>query len=101
MTELNTIINNAKPSLRRPSMWTCVFINDDYTPMVFVTQILIEVFNQSKNDADAIMMRVHQDGKASVGRYPKEIALLKADQAIAVAISYQYPLQVIPTELKG
>lgn len=97
VTGLDTITNDPKASLRRPSMWTCVFINDDYTPMIFVTQLLMEIFNQSQSDAHAIMLRVHHEGKASVGRYPKEIALLKADQCMAIAAAYQYPLQVIPS----
>ena len=88
-----------RTELQRPSMWTCVFLNDDYTPMQFVTEILVELFHQSRSDAEEITMRIHHEGKSPVGRFPKDIAFLKTDQTISAATAYQYPLQVIPTEL--
>jgi ATP-dependent Clp protease adaptor protein ClpS len=99
MPDIDTL-TSVSPKLQRPSMWTCVFINDDYTPMEFVTQILIELYNQSRSDAEAITLRVHLEGKSPVGSYPKDIAILKADQTIGAAVAYQYPLQVIPAELR-
>lgn len=98
MTDTATVTRTSM-ELQRPSMWTCVFLNDDYTPMEFVTEILIELFHQSRENAVHIMLQVHNDGKSSVGSYPKDIAFLKSDQSIGAAIAYQYPLQVIPTEL--
>jgi ATP-dependent Clp protease adaptor protein ClpS len=98
MPDIDTITSTGT-KLQRPSMWTCVFINDDYTPMEFVTQILIELFHQAKSDAEAITLRIHQEGKSAVGHYPKDIAILKADQTLGAAFVHQYPLQVIPTEL--
>lgn len=97
----NNIATMAKPKavLKRPPMYTCVFVNDDYTPMAFVVEMLISIFNQRLTDAEAIMLKVHKEGKASVGVYPKDIAIHKADETISVARKREYPLQVIPTPI--
>ena len=98
MPDIDTVVKPVT-KLQRPAMWTCVFLNDDYTPMAFVTQVLIELFNQSRSDAEAITINIHTKGKSAVGSYPKEIAHLKADLTQGAARAYEYPLQVIPQEL--
>lgn len=89
-----------KPTLRRPSMYTVVFINDDYTPMEFVVQVLIGVFNQPVEDAKRIMLAVHNEGRASVGHYTLEVASHKTDQTMLLAAISQHPLLVYPAQLE-
>jgi len=95
MTDTNTIV---KPELKlqRPSMYTCVFKNDDYTPMDFVVGVLCEVFHQSLQDATLIMLKVHTEGKAAVGSYTYEVASHKCDTTIGMARKNEFPLQVVP-----
>lgn len=85
--------------VQKPSMWTVVFLNDDFTPMVFVVQILQSIFHKSMLDAEQIMLRVHREGRAMVGNYTCEVASHKADQAMGLAIFAQHPLQVFPERI--
>ena len=98
---IDTVFDTStKPILRRPSMWTAVFVNDDFTPMQFVVQVLAMYFNQSFQDAQRIMLTVHTKGKASVGRYTYEVASHKADQTMLLAALSQHPLLVYPEPLE-
>ncbi len=95
MTETNTIV---KPELKvkRPPMYTCVFKNDDYTPMEFVVHVLCNIFHQSVQEATIIMLKVHNEGRGSVGSYTFEVASHKCDTVIALARKNEFPLQVVP-----
>jgi len=75
-------------------MWTVVFLNDDFTPMQFVTHLLRTIFHRSLEDAERIMLLVHNEGRARVGSYTREVASNKADQAMLLAMIAQHPLQV-------
>jgi ATP-dependent Clp protease adaptor protein ClpS len=92
-------ITQERVALKRPSMWTCLFVNDDYTPMFFVVDLLVHLFNQPAVTAEAIMLKIHREGKAMVGVYPRDIATLKASQAVELAAANGFPLQVTPQEL--
>jgi len=84
-----------KTRLKRPSMWTVVFLNDDYTPMSFVVQVLMTVFNQTPSAAQQIMMTVHTRGVAKVGHYTREIADQKVYETMRLAAVEQHPLHVV------
>jgi len=77
-------------------MWCVVFLNDDYTPMSFVVQVLMQVFHQSPADAQRIMMAVHTKGVARVGHYTREVADHKVEQTMRLAAMQQHPLHVLP-----
>lgn len=77
-----------------PSMWKVIFHNDDVTPMQFVTQILIEIFNKTEDQAVNICKLVHEKGKSVVAVYPFDIAETKSMEATEVARSQSYPLKV-------
>ena len=98
MDRTDTIVKS-QMELKRPNMWTCVFLNDNYTPMEFVTEVLVNIFNQTKEAATIIMLRVHREGKCNVGHYPRDIAEQKASDAVLYAIRADHPLQVIPTQI--
>ena len=72
--------------VQKPPMYTVVFLNDDYTPMVFVVHLLHTIFHKSLEEAQQIMLRVHREGAAKVGSYTCEVANHKADQAMGLAI---------------
>ena len=63
-----------KPGLKRPAMYQVMLLNDDFTPMDFVVDILRQYFHKSESEATHIMLAVHQDGKGLCGIYPREIA---------------------------
>lgn len=76
-----------------PSRWRVTLLNDDYTPMDFVIQVLIHLFNKTGEEATELAMRVHLQGSASVGLYTKEIARTKVTQVRATAERHQHPLE--------
>jgi ATP-dependent Clp protease adaptor protein ClpS len=77
-----------------PSMWKVIFHNDDVTPMQFVTQILIEIFNKTEDQAVNLCKTIHEKGKGVVAVYPFDIAETKSLEATEVARSNSYPLKV-------
>ncbi len=82
-------------ALDNPPMWHVIFLNDDFTPMDFVIEILIGVFNHSEAEATEIMLQVHHEGHAIAGTYVWEVAETKADQTMMIAQTQEYPLKVI------
>jgi ATP-dependent Clp protease adaptor protein ClpS len=81
-----------KQTVKNPSLWKVVLHNDDFTPMDFVTQVLVEIFGKSKAEAEEIMLTVHNMGKANVGLYTKEIAITKITQVRLVSENRGHPL---------
>ena len=77
-----------------PSMWKVIFHNDDVTPMQFVTQIMIEIFNKTEDQAVNLCKAIHDKGKGVVAIYPFDIAETKSSEATEVARSNNYPLKV-------
>ena len=82
-----------------PSLWGVRVLNDDYTPMDFVTLIMIHFFNLGNDEALAVTMAIHENGEKIVGAYPKEIAQTKAGRALAHARSCGHPLRLEPVEV--
>mgnify|MGYP001217846172 CR=1 FL=1 len=77
-----------------PSMWKVIFHNDEITPMQFVTQCLIEIFNKTEDQAVNLVKSIHEKGKGVAGVYPYDIAETKSIEATEVARSNNYPLKV-------
>ena len=79
--------------VQEPNLFNVILLNDDATPMQFVVQILIEIFNHTSKSAFDIMMQIHQKESGVAGTYYKEIALQKEIDVTRVAREYGYPLQ--------
>jgi len=82
----------AKPKLKRPPMYKVVLLNDDYTPMDFVVEILETFFSMSRERATHVMLTVHVHGKAVCGIYTRDIAETKAAQVNQYSRENQHPL---------
>lgn len=78
--------------LQPPAMWTVILHDDDFTPMAFVVQVLQQIFAKSEREATALMLRVHTQARASVGRYTKEVALTKVLLTRDAAARQGHPL---------
>ncbi len=78
---------------QEPALYKVVLLNDDYTTMEFVIQVLESVFQKSPAEAYRIMMQVHVSGKGIAGVYPWEIAETKADTVIGLARDAGFPLR--------
>jgi ATP-dependent Clp protease adaptor protein ClpS len=83
----------AKPKL--PPMFKVLLLNDDYTPMEFVIEVIERFFNKSREQATKIMLKVHTEGVGVCGIYPQDIAETKMNQVLHHAREAQHPLQCI------
>ena len=85
-------LQEARPKLKRPPMYKVILINDDYTPMEFVVEILETFFFKTREQATQIMLTVHTQGKGVCGIYTKDIAETKAAQVNQYARENKHPL---------
>lgn len=86
------ILEEAKPKLKRPAMYRVVLLNDDYTPMEFVVQILETIFSMDRTSATRVMLEVHTKGRGTAGIYTYEIAETRVAQVNGYARQHQHPL---------
>src|SRR5882757_7289655 len=78
---------------KRPSMWNNVFYNDDYTSMDFVVFVLTKIFHRSTEDALALTLAVHTQGKGIAGTYTFEVAQEKQCEVLLMAKIEEHPLR--------
>src|SRR5436309_13659858 len=76
-----------------PTLYKVVLLNDDYTTMEFVVNVLESVFQRSPAEAYRIMMQVHQNGRGIAGVYPWEVAETKVEALTSMARHAEYPLR--------
>ncbi len=86
-------VEEEKPKLKPPKQYKVVVVNDDYTPMEFVVQILIMFFAMDEAKATRVMMSVHTKGKGICGTFSHEIAETKVDQVNEFSRMNQHPLK--------
>ncbi len=85
-------VEEDKPKLKPPKQYKVVLVNDDYTPMEFVVQVLMSFFGMDHAKATRVMMAVHTKGKGICGIYSYEIAETKVDQVNEFSRMNQHPL---------
>lgn len=85
----------ARPKVTRPPMYRVVMLNDDYTPMDFVVQILQDIFHKPPEEAVTIMRQIHEKGSGLCGVYTREVAETKVETVIAHARRHEHPLQCV------
>jgi ATP-dependent Clp protease adaptor protein ClpS len=86
------LLEEEKPKLKRPPLFKVVILNDDYTPMEFVVEILEQFFSMNREKATQIMLAIHTQGKAVVGIYPRDIAETKSHLVNLYAKEHEHPL---------
>ena len=87
------LLEKDEAKAKRPSMWNIVFYNDDYTPMDFVEFVLKKVFHRSSEDALALTLAVHRQGKGIAGTYTFEVAEQKQFEVLLMAKIEEHPLR--------
>jgi len=85
----------AVDKIKEPEYFRVILLNDDYTTMDFVVMVLVDIFHKNPEDANRIMLDVHNKGKGIVGQYPWDIAVTKAEQVHALARENEFPLKCI------
>lgn len=79
--------------IEEPPLYHVLLLNDDYTPMDFVIEVLRRFFNMDSDKATDIMLTIHYKGKACCGTFTAEVAETKVDQVIRFALENEHPLQ--------
>jgi len=84
-----------KERLKEPDEFKVILLNDNYTSMEFVIEVLMSIFHKDFQNASKIMLDIHQKGKGIVGQYPWDIATTKVEQVHAAARKSDFPLRCI------
>ena len=90
--EHGAVVEVAKPMLARPPLYTVLLMNDDYTPMDFVIEVLMGFFSMDEEKATQVMLHVHTRGRGVCGVYTREVAESKVAQVNDFARMHQHPL---------
>jgi ATP-dependent Clp protease adaptor protein ClpS len=90
--ERGLVIEESKPKLKRPPLYQVLLLNDDYTPMDFVVEVLERIFGMDRHKATRIMLEVHTKGKGRCGVFTYEIAETKVAQVSSYSQQHQHPL---------
>jgi ATP-dependent Clp protease adaptor protein ClpS len=86
------LVQEAKPNLKRPPLYKVFLLNDDFTPMEFVVEILKVFFGMDEEKATQVMLHVHTRGMGVCGVYSKDIAESKVRQVNDFSREHQHPL---------
>ncbi|MDX8408492.1 MAG: ATP-dependent Clp protease adapter ClpS [Mariprofundales bacterium] len=86
-----TVSNRLKP----PPLFRVIMLNDDYTPMDFVTTILMKLFNKTVPQAENIMLQIHRQGQGLCGIFAHDIAETKQYQVMSSSRQQGHPLKCI------
>lgn len=84
--------------VKPPKMYRVILLNDDFTTMEFVVQILETIFQKSPSEAMQIMLQVHKSGRGVAGIFSKQIAEAKIDGVHAQAQREGFPLKCVMEE---
>jgi ATP-dependent Clp protease adaptor protein ClpS len=88
----NVVMLPEETKLKPPPLYRVILLNDDYTPMEFVVEVLQTFFGMNVETATRVMLKVHTEGKGVCGVYPREIAETKAVQVNEHARAAEHPL---------
>jgi ATP-dependent Clp protease adaptor protein ClpS len=85
-------LQEATPKLKKPPLFKVIILNDDYTPMEFVVQVLETFFAMDREKATRIMLHVHTRGMGVCGVFTKDVAETKVSQVNDFSRNNQHPL---------
>lgn len=94
MTQASTSSVADIVKLNTPSRYNVILLNDDSTPQEFVVNILMTIYNRSTEQANSVMLDVHEKGRGIAGTYSYEVAEQKCVETITDARKNQFPLDV-------
>jgi ATP-dependent Clp protease adaptor protein ClpS len=83
---------HARPKLTRPPRYKVILLNDDYTPMEFVVQVLERFFQMDRVRATQVMLQVHTRGSGVCGVFARDVAETKVALVNDYSRSHQHPL---------
>ena len=93
------LTQTTKPKLKKPKRFQVLLLNDDYTAMEFVVEVIKRFFSKSEEAAQVIMLKVHIEGEGVCGTYSHDVAQTKVSQVVDFARKYEQPLMCVIREL--
>ncbi len=90
--EPGLVVEESTPKVRQPPLYNVVLLNDDYTPMEFVVDVLEKFFRMDRSGATRVMLEVHTRGRGICGVFTYEIAETKVAQVTSYSRDHQHPL---------
>ena len=94
-SNVTEVITQEKIELKKPKLFKVILLNDDYTPMEYVVNLIKLVFRKNESEAVNIMLMVHKKGSGVCGIFTKEIAETKVETVLKMAKTDQHPLKCI------
>jgi len=88
-------VSKTDEKVKEPEQFKVILLNDHYTTMDFVVEILMIIFHKGIEEASQIMLDVHKKGRGIVGVYPWDIAMTKTEQVHAAARANEFPLKCV------
>lgn len=92
------VLEKKPVAVKPPALFDVLLLNDDYTPMDFVVEVLEQIFLLSAEKAVRVMLQVHTEGRGVCGTYPKDIAATRVAQVMQRAQMAQHPLRCVMEE---
>ena len=93
------LTQTTKPKLKKPKRFQVLLLNDDYTAMEFVVEVIKRFFSKSEEAAQVIMLKVHIEGEGVCGTYSHDVAQTKVSQVVDFSRKYEQPLMCVIREL--
>lgn len=94
MSTFGATKEQTRTRIKEPKQFNVLMLNDDFTTMEFVVAVLVDIFHKDEVTAQSIMMTVHKNGKAVVGKYPLDIAVTRVNQALRRAEAEGFPFRM-------
>lgn len=91
----SVVLERRTQKVAPPPMYQVVMLNDDFTPMEFVIEVLQEFFSKDREAATQIMLKIHLDGRGVCGVFSRDIAATKVEQVLQAAHKAGHPLQAV------
>lgn len=89
----------ARPEMKEPPLFKVVLLNDDFTPMDFVVEVLCRLFAMTEDQSVQVMLAIHQQGKGVCGTFTRDVAESKVAQVTHAAQAHEHPLKAIMEEV--
>lgn len=81
--------------LHEPRQYKVIIFNDDVTTMDFVVMLLVQIFHKDTDEAEELMLAVHNNGSAVVGIYSYDVARTRVERSLRMAKANRFPLKLV------
>ncbi len=93
-----SVLEAERTDVQAPRLYKVMLLNDDYTPMDFVVDVLQRFFALDRERATRVMLQIHHEGKGLCGVFPRDVAATKVEQVSSYTRQHQHPLACVMEE---